>query len=110
MTTQFRREPLRSVNVQFLRPGQVVADVVTNASGAVLCPMGFTLTEQAINRLKNVGVGSIWIEGNSKPTIDIGARQSELDKRFSGVSDPVLLGIKAILEKRLQRLKDEYGV
>jgi hypothetical protein len=101
---------LRSVNVQFLRPGQVVADVVTNASGAVLCPMGFTLTEQAINRLKNASVGSVWIEGSSEPAIDIGARQAELDKRFANISDPVLIGIKAILEKRLQRLRDEYGV
>ena len=101
---------MRNVNIQFLSAGQVVADAVTNANGAVLCPMGFTLTEQAIGRLKNAGVRSIWIEGNNKPTIDIGARQTELDKRFSGVSDPVLIGIKVILEKRLQRLKDEYGV
>lgn len=101
---------MRNVNIQFLSAGQVVADAVTNANGAVLCPMGFTLTEQAIGRLKNAGVRSIWIEGNSKPTIDIDARQTELDMRFSGVSDPVLIGIKVILEKRLQRLKDEYGV
>jgi len=101
---------LRSVNVQFLRPGQVVANAVTNATGAVLCPMGYTLTEQAINRLKNAGVGSVWVEGSSEPTIDITAREAELEKRFAGVHDPVLLGIKAILDKRLQRLKEEYGV
>lgn len=101
---------MRSVNVQFLRPGQVVANAVTNVSGAVLCPMGYTLTEQAIGRLKNANVGSVWIEGNSKPSVDIEARQVELDKRFSGVSDPVLIGIKGILDKRLKRLKDEYGM
>lgn len=101
---------MRSVNVQFLRPGQVVANAVTNANGAVLCPMGYTLTEQAIGRLKNASVGSVWIEGNSKPTMDIAAREAELERRFAGAGDPVLLGIKTILEKRLQRLKDEYGV
>lgn len=101
---------MRSVNVQFLRPGQVVANAVTNAKGAVLCPMGYTLTEQAIGRLKNAGASSVWIEGNSAPPIDIGARETELEKRFAGVSDGVLLGVKAILEKRLQRLKDEFGI
>jgi hypothetical protein len=100
---------LRSVNVQFLRPGQVVANAVTNPSGAVLCPMGYTLTEQAISRLRRLIVGSVWIEGNIKPTMDIAAREAELEKRFAGVADPVLLGIKAILDKRLQRLRDEYG-
>lgn len=100
---------MRSVHVQFLRPGQVVADTVTNSNGAVLCPLGYTLTEQAINRLKNAGVGSVWIEGSSTPSIDIAAREAELEKRFLGVHDPVLNGIKAILQKRLQRLKDEYG-
>ena len=101
---------MRSVNVKFLRPGQVVADAVTNAGGAVLCPMGYTLTEQAIQRLANASVGSVWIEGNSKPGIDIEARQAELEKRFAGITDPVLLGIKSILEMRLQRLREEYGV
>lgn len=100
---------MRSINVKFLRPGQVLADAVTNPNGAVLCPMGFTLTEQAIRRLQNANVSVVWIEGSSKPGIDIDARQAELDKRFAGVSDPVLLGIKAILEKRLSRLKEEYS-
>lgn len=101
---------MRSVNVQFLRPGQVVADAVTNANGAVLCPRGFALTEQAIARLKNAGVGSVWIEGSGEPTIDIGARKAQLEKRFAGVDDPVLIGIKAILDKRLQRLEEEYNL
>jgi hypothetical protein len=32
-----------------------------------------------------------------------------LDKRFAGISDPVLLGIRKILEDRLFLLKEEYG-
>lgn len=100
---------MRSVNVKFLRPGQVVADAVTNSKGAVLCPMGYQLTEQAIQRLSNANIGAVWIEGSAKPGIDIDARQAELDKRFAGISDPVLLGIRKILEDRLFLLKEEYG-
>ena len=100
---------MRNVNVKFLRPGQIVADAVTNPSGAVLCPMGYKLTEQAIQRLKNASVASVWIEGSSTPGIDIEARQASLDKRFAGITDPNLLGIKSILQQRLERLKEEYS-
>ncbi len=100
---------MRNVNVKFLRPGQVVADPVTNPRGAVLCPMGYKLTEQAIQRLKNANVASVWIEGGTTPEIDIDARQESLDKRFAGISDANLLGIKSILQRRLDSLKEEYG-
>ncbi len=100
---------MRNVNVKFLRPGQIVADAVTNANGAVLCPMGYELTEQAIQRLKNANVVTVCIEGSSKPGFDIEARQASLNKRFAGISDPYLLGIKSILQKRLERLKEEYS-
>jgi len=86
-----------------------LADAVTNSSGAVLCPMGYKLTEQAIQRLKNASVVSVWIEGSSTPGIDVEARQASLDKRFAGISDPNLLGIKALLQQRLERLKEEYS-
>lgn len=100
---------MRNVDVKFLRPGQVVADAVTNAKGAVLCPMGYKLTEQAIERLKNASIATVWIEGSRTPGIDIEGRQAALDQRFAGISDLRLLGIKSILQKRLDNLKEEYG-
>ena len=100
---------MRSVDVKFLRPGQIVADVVKNASGAVLCPIGFTLTDQAIRGLKNARVATVWIEGSSKPHVDIEARCAALNARFAGIEDPVLLAIKSILEDRIDRLREEYG-
>lgn len=100
---------LRSVNVKFLRPGQIIADVVTNANGAVLCPMGFKLTEQSIQRLKNSNIATVWIEGNPKPGIDPTARLAALEKRFAGVQEPALLAVKGLLKKRFQDLKDEYS-
>ena len=100
---------MRSVNVNFLRAGQTVADVVCNARGAVLCPMGYVLTDQAIQRLKNANVQTIWIEGNSTPPIDIGAHRAELESRFAGIDDPVLLGIKSLIENRYKRLEEEFS-
>ena len=100
---------MRSVNVKFLRPGQVIADVVKNANGAVLCPIGYTLTEQAIQRLKNADVTAVYIEGSSTPNIDIEARLTDLESRFASVDDPILLEIKSLLETRYNLLKEEYG-
>jgi len=91
-----------------LKPGQVIADVVNNASGAVLCPIGYKLTEQAIERLKNAKVTMVYIEGNAAPSVDVEARLNDLESRFAGIDDPVLLEIKGLLEKRYELLKEEY--
>jgi len=100
---------LRSVNVRFLRPGQVVADTVKNRSGAVLCPIGYRLTETAIERLKNADIPSVWIEGNKDDGPDVGKLEARLNKRFHGIDDPVLLRIKGLLKKRLDTLREEFG-
>ena len=99
---------MRSVNVDFLRPGQTVADVVTNAQGAVLCPTGYQLTEKAIARLKSANVRTVWIEGSKTPPIDIQARLDAVERRFDGVNDPVLLKIKALVRSRYERLQEEF--
>lgn len=101
---------MRKVDVKFLRPGQVVADVVSNPSGAVLCPIGFQLTQQAIERLKNANVGTVWIEGNNVPSVDVHAKLADLHSRFDGIEDPILLEIKGLLERRYNALKEEYGL
>lgn len=100
---------MRNVNVQFLRAGQVVADAVMNANGAVLCPIGYKLTDQAIQRLKNANVTTVCIEGRGPAALDVEARLSDLESRFAGVEDPVLLKIKGLLVSRYRALKEESG-
>jgi len=87
------------VNVHQLKPGDVVAAAVTNSLGAVLCPMGFTLTADAIERLINAGVESAAIEGGRSTGLTIEERLAQLEDRFQGISDPVLLQIKASIEQ-----------
>lgn len=100
---------MRQVDVKFLRPGQVLADRVCNAAGAVLCPLGYTLTEQAIERLENARIESVWIEGSAKPPVDVTESLAQLDRRFNGVEDPVLLEIRALIRRRYERFLEEYG-
>lgn len=91
------------VSINQLQPGQVVAKAVTNSNGAVLCPPGFELTEGAIARLKQVGIDSVILEGEGDGgEEDYQARLEALEDRFRGVEDPLLLQIKAAVEKRLR--------
>ena len=92
------------VNISQLQPGHVVASAVQNAQGAVLCPHGFKLTEEAIARLKQAGVESVVIMGGLAKGPDVKERLQALDARFSHVDDVHLLEIKKVLEQYFQEI------
>ena len=89
------------ISISEAKPGQVVARALTSPEGAVLCPPGFVLTEMAIARLKRSGVESIVLEGGGELGVDLERRLTELERRFSGVDDAIMLQIKATVQKRL---------
>jgi hypothetical protein len=97
------------LSISAARSGQVLAQAVTNANGAVLCPPGFRLTESVIERLKNAGVESLLIEGNESQGPTPQERIATLQRRFSGVDDPILMQIEATIENRLKILAEERG-
>ncbi|HNR30971.1 MAG TPA: hypothetical protein PKI11_08775 [Candidatus Hydrogenedentes bacterium] len=92
------------VDITQLRPGQTVAKAVINASGAVLCPPGFCLTEIAIERLRNAGITAVVIEGVEDKAPEIQNRLQALEERFEGIDDPILLQLKAAIKARLNML------
>ena len=47
------------LNILAVKDGDVVARAITNTNGAVLCPVGFVLSANVIERLKNAGVESV---------------------------------------------------
>lgn len=97
------------VNIEDVRPGQVVAKAVTSATGAVLCPPGFQMTATAIERLKNAGVTSVIVEGLDESRRTIAQRLEELHRRFAGIDDPLLIQLKAAVERRLSLTAVERG-
>lgn len=90
------------INISSVRPGQVIAKAVTNTDGAVLCPPGFLLTAAVIERLRSSGVESVVLESAPVGEAGIRERLAQLETRFAGVDDPVLLQVKATIERRLQ--------
>ncbi|MBN2308084.1 MAG: hypothetical protein JXR94_03890 [Candidatus Hydrogenedentes bacterium] len=99
---------MHAISIHLLRPGQVVAQPVTNPRGGVLCPVGFRLTEASIERLRTAGVQTVSVEGTDEGP-SIVERIERLHRRFEGIDDPILLQIKAAIEKRLEfeRLQQE---
>ena len=96
---------LQLINISQLKPGLTVASAVTNDGGAVLCPVGFKLTETAIERLSNAGVDSVIVEVNEQQNEELKLRLDSLDDRFRDIDDPIMLQIKATVEQRLNFLK-----
>ncbi len=85
------------VSVHQLKPGDVVGAPVTNSSGAVLCPTGYVLSQEAIDQLLHAGVEAAAIMGGRLDVPSVEDRLAQLDARFEGVSDPVLLQVKACI-------------
>jgi len=98
---------MRRVSIAGAKPKQVLAQAVTTAQGATLCPSGFRLTETAIERLKRAGIESVVIKGSrvKGPTAEV--RIAALNRRFDGIDDPIMLQIKATIENRLGFLRVE---
>jgi len=95
------------VSVAALRPGYVLAEAVTNRSGAVLCPSGLRLTATLIERLKTAGVEAVVVEADDKSGPTPEERIAELNERFEGVHNPIMLRIKATIDNRLSLIRLE---
>jgi hypothetical protein len=94
---------MEMLNVEQLQAGMVVASPVSNASGAVLCPMGFKLTDSAITRFKNAGVDTVLVEDVKRQGFSLEDRMALLEARFQGIDDPVLVQIHAIVERFVRK-------
>ena len=88
--------------------GQIIARDLTNSSGGVLCSKGTILTERLIERLRKAQIAGVYVE---RPLTreDAEARKARLDQlqaRFEGVEDSIMLQLKAIMERRLGAEKE----
>ena len=101
---------MERINIASAKPRQVLAQAVTTAQGAVLCPSGFRLTETALERLKRAGIESVVIKGSRVKGPAAEARIEALNRRFDGIDDPIMLQIKATIENRLGFLRVEQEV
>jgi len=89
-----------------------LAKAVKNKRGMILCSQGTELTEAVLDRLSDMEVKQITVEGHP---VDTGASEKslqqqidELQARFSQVEgDPLMMKIKDIFLERLKQQTEE---
>jgi len=88
-----------------LQPGMKLAKPVLGQNGMVLLPEGAELTEKMIERIQDMDVAAIFVEGPSVQTVPLAEVLVALDRRFATVQDrPHMAGLKRIVRKHLEGL------
>ncbi len=102
---------MQKIPLKLAKAGMKLAKPVKNDRGMTLCGAGIELTEEMINRLSNMEVARITVEGHPIDTGEsvksLSQLIDELDVRFRHVEgDPLMMKIKGIL---LERFKQKAG-
>ncbi len=101
---------MKRVVLEELTPGLVLAKPETNASGMVVLAAGATLDDSTIGRLRQLGLTSVFVEGDAGDSSGktLAELEAELDHRFCRVThDPQQ---RLILEAIRQHLRSTHGV
>jgi hypothetical protein len=89
---------MRKISLEEAQPGQMVTRPISSAAGVVLVQPGTALTPELLNRLRNLSIDTIWVEGldpNAKPVEQV---LQELDQRFAGhENDRLMMELKEII-------------
>lgn len=96
---------MAKIAVDKLEPGMKLAKPVENASGMVLIGEGAELTMETIDRIRNLEVDGVYIQGMTKPSTPVEEMKSELDRRFQNVIDqPNMDMLKRVLLRHIESL------
>jgi hypothetical protein len=88
-----------------LEAGMKLAKPVENSSGMVLLGENTELTVELIDKIRDMGVDSLYIQGMSKPSVPIEIMLSQLDERFKMVeSEPHMDVLKRVIKEHIERL------
>ena len=98
----------KSILLEDAEVGMVLAKAIANDRGMTLCAEGTSLTEDLIERFRDMEIDSIYIESNKEMTQEeYLALKQKIEKRFPASSDSKsLLGkLKTVLLERLESQK-----
>jgi hypothetical protein len=88
-----------------LEPGMKTAKPVVNTSGMVLLGENAELTPELIDRIRNMEVDGVWIQGLSKPSVPMEDALGDLDRRFRLVAgQPHMDIIRKAVRKHIEGL------
>jgi hypothetical protein len=95
---------MKKIPITEIEPGQVVARPVATSNGMVMVQPGAVLTAEIIERLLNLGVDVIWLEGVAEDAKPVAAVLAELDVRFTGHEhDVLMMELKTVIANRIRQ-------
>jgi hypothetical protein len=90
-----------------LQPGMKLAKPVTNKNGLVMLAEDTELTAILIEKISDLDVAGVFIQGMTQPDIPMEEMLADLDKRFqNGENEPYMDVIKQALKEHIEGL---YG-
>lgn len=90
-----------------LQPGMKLAKPVTNRNGLVMLAEDTELTATLIDKISDLDIAGVFIQGMTQPDIPLEEMLDGLDKRFHGVeNEPNMDVIKQALKEHIEGL---YG-
>jgi hypothetical protein len=96
---------LLKIALDKLETGMKLAKPVENSGGMVLLGENTELTVELIDKIKDMGIDSVYIQGISKPSVPIEVLLAELDERFRRVEgEPHMDILKKIFKAHLESL------
>jgi len=101
---------MQNIPITLAAPGMIMAKEIKaseDPASMTVCGKGVKLTESLIDRLRQMGIQSLFVEGHPiamEGETSLEEMLAALDKRFSRVaSDPLMMKIKALYVKHIQR-------
>ena len=88
-----------------LESGMKLANPVENTSGMVLLGENTELTVELIDKIRDMGIDSVYIQGMTKPSVPVEVMLSDLDGRFKSVeNEPYMDVLKKIFIEHIESL------
>ena len=88
-----------------LEPGMVLARPVMNKSGMIMLGEGTELTDNLIEKIRDMGIESVHVQGMSQPDVPLEALLAALDARFARVEkDHLMAMIKRLMKEHIEGL------
>ncbi len=93
------------VTVNNLKPGMKLSKPVVNEAGMILLGEGTEITDVLIERLQNMNVSSVFVEGASKPQKPKEEVMAEIDARFKKTENEPHMGmLKRLIKEHVEEL------
>jgi hypothetical protein len=107
---------MQNIPISLAAAGMVIAREIkssSESSAGILCGKGVKLTESLLNRLRQLGVESMTVEGHPvKMEGEASVQQmlEALDQRFRRVAnDPLMMKVKQMYRRQILRSMGEAG-